>query len=154
MVVGIEDVIVFSKECTVSENKALVVIYEKTVVLGKSGSVHYSVHGNTLNCNDNTIEPYFPSQVKSVESLLNTIAKFNEIKVCQGVCTSEFEVDKDCTIYKDDLGYCRHVSCSVISDTEQCNPCYEYSQYLAAITYNNVPVLSNQAIDTFNHQIY
>ncbi|XP_011499749.1 PREDICTED: uncharacterized protein LOC105363696 [Ceratosolen solmsi marchali] len=147
--IGNDKVFAFSKECTVSENEALVVMYEKNIVLNSSGDIHYSIHGKTLNKN----HPYTPNILKDVGSLLDIISKFDAIKVCQGILTSEFEVDKDCVVYKDDLGYCRHTNCILITDKEQCNSCYEYSQYLLTIMINNIPVFNNGPF-SFYDQVY
>jgi hypothetical protein len=147
--IGNDEVFAFSKERTISENEALVVMYEKNIVLNRSGDMHYSIHGKTLNNN----HPYTPNVLKDVESLLEIISKFDDVKVCQGILTSEFEVDKDCVVYKDDLGYCRHVNCILITDKEQCNACYEYSQYLLTIMINDIPVFNNGPF-SFYDQIY
>ena len=122
---GKDDLIIFSKESTiVDDTGALMIMFEKSVVFHKNGSVHYSVHGKDLK----TKHPSLPACVASVGLLFKTISVFNMINICMGICTKEFEVDKDQFVFKDDLGYCRHISCSLITDENQCIMCYQYSQ--------------------------
>lgn len=146
---GTDQVFAFSKECTVCENEALIVMNEKSIVINKHGDIHYSIHGKMLNIDS----PYTPSVINDIDTLLDIILKFDDVKVCQGICTNEFEVDKDLAVQKDDLGYSRHIHCSLIADKQQCDACWEYSQYLLALMVNNTPVLGNER-SCFYNQIY
>ncbi|OXU24339.1 hypothetical protein TSAR_003153 [Trichomalopsis sarcophagae] len=144
-----DQVFVFSKECTVCENGALIVMNEKSIVINKHGDIHYSIHGKIVSVDSS----YTPSVINDIDTLLDVVLKFDEVKVCQGICTNEFEVDKDFVLQKDDLGYSRHIHCSLIADKQQCDACWEYSQYLLALMVNNTPVLGNETARFYN-QIY
>ena len=147
--IGSDEVFTFSKECTINENSALVVMYEKNVVLNKNGNVHYSVHGKMISVDD----PELPNIMDDIKSLLDIITKFSNMKICQGITTREFEVDKDYIVFKDDLGFCRHVNCVLVTDAEQCDFCFKYSQYLSDLTVNNTVVLSGP-MTAYNNQFF
>ncbi|KAJ8674851.1 hypothetical protein QAD02_010637 [Eretmocerus hayati] len=133
---GNDMVFIFSKECTDTESESLVTLFEKTIVLNAKDELILSVHGRSLK-----VSP--PIVLKNLEMLLRIILRFSDLKVCRGICANEFDVDKGSVVYKDDLNYCRHVSCTLITDLVQCKHCYSYSQYLTSLMPNNPPVLGN-----------
>ncbi|XP_014206687.1 uncharacterized protein LOC106638149 [Copidosoma floridanum] len=138
-----EEVISFSKECTISENTGLVVLYEKNIVIYKNGNVHYSIHGKRLRDIEPDNLPMFPANIPNTETMLRIIQEFDLVKVCQGFMISEMEINNDSSLCKDDLGFKRHVKCFLVADAQQCDICYKYNQTMTSSMINRSQILTN-----------
>lgn len=116
-----DEVLAIAKKCSVQET---LFISEKNILLNKEGDANFSVAGQTLTSNTE----FFAMRIKNIDDLLQMVEKFDAAKICQGIRTNEFDVDKEYTVYRDNFDVFRHNCCTLISDAEQCNYCLEYNQ--------------------------
>lgn len=137
-----DDMVSFSKECTINENVGLLIMYEKNIVIYKNGNVQYSIHGKRLTEIDSDNTENFPKNIPNVKILLKIVNSFDQVKVCQGLMISDYEINSDSAVYKDDLNFKRHIKCCLITDKQQCDDCFTFNQSILKAM-NKSQVLTN-----------
>ena len=129
-----DELYIFSKECTVIDEMTLLILIEKNIVLNSNNELHYSIYGRSFNSNNPNLPKMLinalPNTLNNIEVLPDIIILFNSISVCQGLYIKEFDENKDCEVYKDNLGYYRHVNCTLASEKLQCYHCEHYTKDL------------------------
>lgn len=119
-----EEVLTLSKKCHVQINDSSIFINEKNIIINDKGNANFSVAGQNLARNS----IFFTMRIKNIETLIQMIEKFDAAEICRGICTNDFDLNKEYKIYKDNLGLFRHNYCTLISDTKQCDFCLNYNR--------------------------
>lgn len=113
--------ILFSKPLVISENDKLTTVMQKSLIIDKGGTIHYSVHGLPVD----VIGTILPNVLDNIQKLLSILHIFDKMQVCKGIGDDLLVVKTD-DLHKDICQVLRHKNCKLLLvKVDQCQHCLD-----------------------------
>lgn len=111
--------ILFSYAVTKMENGDNVPVYERSVKLQSNGRLCYYAYGRTVDVNDTSL----PSVMVTIELLPQTLQRFKNMNLCNGIGTVNDQNLSSDRVFKDSTNRWRDRNCTLISKRKRCDKC-------------------------------